>query len=142
VHALRELMPQWSGGRLRFALDMHCPWIRGEHNEVIYFVGGPDQENWERVGRFSRILEAVQTGPLTFEARNNLPFGQAWNTKANLKGGKGCSRWTAELPGILIGTSIEIPYADASGAAVTAETARALGRDLARALYRFLGGIV
>jgi hypothetical protein len=142
VHALRELVPQWSGGRLRFALDMHCPWIRGEHNEVIYFVGGPDQEIWARVVRFSEILETVQTGPLTFAATNNLPFGQAWNTAANLHGGKSFGRWAAELPGIYVGTGIEIPYANASGAAVTAETARALGRDLARALYRFLGGVV
>jgi len=138
VRTLRQLIPKWSGGRLRFALDMHCPYIRGEHNEVIYFVGGPDQENWKRVERFSKILESVQTGPLVFDSKNNLPFGQDWNTEENLKGGKSFGRWAAELPGILIGTSIEIPYANASGKAVTAETARAFGRDLARALQRFL----
>jgi len=138
VRALRQLVPQWSAGRLCFALDMHCPYIRGETDEYIYFVGGPDQEIWERVGHFSKILEAVQAGPLAFDSKNNLSFGQGWNTRENYKEGKSFSRWAAELAGILVGTCIEIPYANASGQAVTAETARALGRDLAHAFHRFL----
>jgi len=137
VRALRQLAPRWAGGRLRFALDMHCPYIRGEQDEFIYFVGSPNQENWERVKRFSGVLETVQTGPLVFSSENNLSFGQAWNTCGNYHPGKSFSRWAAGLPGIFIGTSIEIPYANASGQAVTAETARAFGRDLAYALHWF-----
>jgi len=136
VRILRQLVPQWSEGNLRFALDMHCPWIRGQQNEVIYFVGGPDEENWGRVKHFSSILEEVQTGPLVFSSKNNLPFGEEWNVNTGPR--KSFSRWAEELPGILIGTSIEIPYANASGRAVTAETAKSFGYDLACALYHFL----
>ena len=138
VRALRELVDRWSGGRLHFALDMHCPWIRGEHNEVIYFVGSPDQDNWQQVGCFSRILEAVQSGPLVFDPGDNLPFGQDWNIEENYGTGRSFSRWARELPGNLVGTCVEIPYANARGQAVTAETARSFGRDLAYALCCFL----
>jgi len=110
--------------------------MRGPHNEDIYFVGGPDKDNWKRVKRFSMILEAAQTGPLVFSSKNDLPFGKAWNVDGGPP--RSFTRWASNLPGVLVATSIEIPYANASGKAVTAETARALGRDLARALRRFL----
>ena len=136
VRALRETVPKWSRGRLDVALDLHCPFIRGDYNEFVYFVGGPEKENWDRVGEFSRILEVVQSGPLVFKAENNLPFGKAWNV--NEGPARSFSRWAADLPRVRIASSIEIPYANASGTTVTAENARALGRDLAKALRRYL----
>jgi predicted deacylase len=138
VRAIRQLVPQWSGGKLHLALDMHCPHIRGENNEEIYFVGGQDAAMWARVERFAGLLEKSQTGPLVFRSTNNIPFGKAWNTAANFAAGKSCSRWASELPGIRVATGIEIPYANAGGKAVTAETARALGADLARAIRQVL----
>ena len=45
---------------------------------------------------------------------------------------------TGELPGIGLATTFEIPYANASGQPVTADSARAFGRDLAKALRRYL----
>jgi len=140
VRALKELVPKWSGGRLRLAIDMHCPYIRGggdgpSSNERIFFVGNPSQETWQRQQQLSRILQQVQTGPLVHDPKHNLLWGEKWNT---LKEPKSCSRWTASLPGVLIGTTIEIPYANVAGTPVTAETARALGRDLARAIREYL----
>jgi predicted deacylase len=138
VAAIRRLVPAWAGGRLRVALDLHCPHIRGPYNEFIYFVGTPDAANWERVQRFAALLEATRTGPLPYSAKNNLPYGQGWNTAKNYGGGKSFSRWAGEVPGLWAATSLEIPYANASGEVVTPDTARAFGRDLARALRRFL----
>lgn len=140
VAALRRVLPRWSGGRLRVALDMHCPWIRGggdgpSSNQRIFFVGNPDRETWQHQLRLSRILEQVQTGPLRHSPRHNLPWGQKWNTTEEPKS---CSRWTASLPGVQVGTTIEIPYADVAGEAVTPATARLLGHDLARAMRRYL----
>lgn len=139
VRALKQLIPKWSGGRLRVALDLHCPWIRGPHNEDIYFVGTPEPENWEQVKRLSETLETVRTGPLPFDSKNDLPFGKAWNT--DIGPPRNSSRWASELPGIAAASSLEIPYANASGVAVTAETARAFGHDLALALHHFLSEI-
>ncbi len=82
VQALTERVPAWSHGKLRVALDLHCPWIRGLHNEVIYFVGGPDLEAWGRVTALAELLERLREGPLVYRVKDNLPFGQAWNTGA------------------------------------------------------------
>ena len=141
VKAIRALAPRWSEGKLRLALDMHCPHVRGTTNEVIYFVGGPDQEVWARTVRFSKTLERTQTGTLRHSSEDNMPHGQGWNTPKNYEDGKSCARWASELPGILFGTTIEIPYANVKGKAVTAETARELGRDLARAIRHYLAEV-
>lgn len=138
VQAIRERLPVWSAGKLRLALDMHCPSLRGGTNESIYFVGGPDEKNWSEVGRFCNVLEATQSGPLAFQSKNNLSFGQSWNTRTNYTAGKPFAHWAAELPGVRAATTIEVAYANAGGRVVTDESARALGRDLARALRKYL----
>lgn len=136
--AIRKLVGSWPAGRLRFALDLHGPWLRGAGNEEIHFVGGPAKESWARIERLAAVLESIQTGPLPFRARNNLPFGKSWNTAANTSQGKSFSGWAAELPGIWAAGSLEIPYANAGGAVVTADAARALGSDLACSLGEVL----
>ncbi|MBM3476369.1 MAG: peptidase M14 [Armatimonadetes bacterium] len=138
VRAVRQLVPEWSEGKLRIALDLHCPHIRGPHNEVIYLVGSPLEGIWAEASRFAELLETTRTGPLPYRAKDNLPFGQGWNTDANLGAGKSFCRWASELPGIDFATTIEIPYANAGGVAVTAESARAFGRDLAAAIEAYV----
>ena len=49
-----------------------------------------------------------------------------------------CSRWAGGLPSVRLAASFELPYANARGAVVNADGARAFGRDLARALGRYL----
>ena len=136
--ALREYAPAWADGRLKFAMDLHCPALRGDHNETIYFVGSEDAENSKRIEKLSAILEAGQTGPLKYSSRDFVPFGTAWNTSANFKQGTPLARWALGLPGGPISTTLEVSYANANGATVTADSARALGRDLARAIRKLL----
>lgn len=138
VKAIREYVPRWSEGRLRLALDLHCPTLRGPYNETIYFVGSENQGQWEKVARLSEILESLQSGPLLYRAKDNLPFGKAWNTGKNYGQGRSFKRWAEDLPGISLSSTIEISYANANGTTVTAEGARRFGRDLARAIRRFL----
>jgi hypothetical protein len=138
VRAIREQVPRWSEGKLRVALDLHCPTLRGGGNEQLVFVGGANTNIWREVGRFTKILEATQTGPLRYTSKNNLPFGQSWNTTANYKGGTSFGRWAAMLPGIRCVATLETPYANAGGVAVTDESARVFGHDLARALQKYL----
>ena len=137
VRAVRELVTRRLGSRkIAFALDLHCPSIRGPNNERIYFVGGPDQANWARVGEFAKVLEAEQRGPLHYRAADNLPYGQAWNTLEGLP--RSFGRWAAAQPNVRVGTSLEIPYANVSETTVTPQNARAFGHDLARALTHYL----
>ena len=138
VAAIRSFVPEWSRGRLSVAIDLHCPWIRGRHNEVLYMVGSPAPEMWQRQVAFGNALERVQRGPLKYRAGDNLPFGKAWNTGANYGERVSCSMWAAGLDGIGLATSLEVPYANAAGGVVDAATSRAFGRDLARAVREYL----
>jgi len=141
VAALRTLVPNWSNGHLTAALDLHCPYIRGPHNEVIYIVGSSDEAMWRRQCQFGRLLERLQSGPLVYRASDNLPFGQSWNTASNFDKGISCSRWACGLDGIALVAPFEIPYANAGGKPVMAPSARAFGRSLGRAIRQFLEGI-
>jgi hypothetical protein len=63
---------------------------------------------------------------------------EAIGVDAAFPGGWGPTRWAEDVPGIYAATSLEVPYATANGQAVTAESARALGHDLARAMRELL----
>lgn len=144
VRAVRELVPAWSQGKLRFSIDMHCPWKYGKHNEDIYFVGNPNQVIWAEAQKFTALLEEVNSGALPYFTSNNLPFGQAWNTGTNYSSKTtgaplcSCAQWAAKQPGIRAATSIEVPYANASGMAVDQASATAFGYDIAHAIRRYL----
>ena len=138
VTALRTFVPNWSNGKLRAAFDLHCPYIRGEYNEVIYIPGSSDERMWQEQRRFGRLLEELQRGPLVYRVSDNLPFGKAWNTGRNYAAGKSCSRWAGGIDGVRLSAPFEIPYANAAGQPVTAESARAFGRSLARAIRAYL----
>jgi hypothetical protein len=120
-------------------MDLHCPHIRGPHNEVVYLVGAEDAAAWREQCRFGALLEAVaQSDGLPYVASDNLAFGQGWNLRSSYSAGLSCSNWARGLPGIRLATSIEIPYANARGVEVNQSTAVAFGHRLATALARYL----
>ncbi|MEX0793426.1 MAG: M14 family zinc carboxypeptidase [Pirellulaceae bacterium] len=142
VRANKELVPQWSEGKLKILLDLHCPWVRGGgenpgSNERIYFVGGPNEELWQNTTKLAMMLESMQSGPLPYQVKHNLPHGVSWNTAAsNLN--RSFRQWAVELPGVSVASTIEIPYATVGEVPVTQQSARALGHDLAHAMRRYL----
>ena len=140
VRTLREMVPRWSNGRLRFALDMHDPWLYGPGHENIIFAGDTrDQQMRKQAERFSAILESIQSGTLLFSSKSLgwwvYESGQGAPPETHIPS---FGTWAAALPGIWLATTIEIPYANAGGKTVTPESARALGLDLVRALRIFL----
>jgi len=142
VRALEELVPRWSGGLLRFALDMHCPDLSNPEDQEISFPGRHNTQG----EIFSRILESTQTGLLPFTADKSSENATSWDISANRNlgtrsgpwSGGTCSGWAAKLPGVWLGATIEIPYANCGGKAVMPGSARDLGGDLARALRGYL----
>ncbi len=138
VRALRLQVPAWSEGRLRFSLDMHCPYLGGGRSEKVFLVGQDNDYLWQLLTEFSAILESLPPTGLPYRAADNLPFGKEWNTAERRIEGKSNSVWAGAIPGIVSASTIEIPYANASGTAVTPESARALGMDLAKAIQKFL----
>ncbi|MGE5296371.1 MAG: M14 family zinc carboxypeptidase, partial [Solirubrobacterales bacterium] len=59
VAALRTFVPNWSDGRLVAAFDLHCPYMSGPNNEVIYIVGSSDESMWRQQREFGRLLETI-----------------------------------------------------------------------------------
>ena len=138
VKAIRQLVPEWSKGKLHLVLDMHCPHIRGSSNEVIYQVGSPHERIWHEQESFGAILESVISGSLPYSVADNLPFGQGWNNPKNMGTGTSMTRWACEFPEVQFASTIEIPYANASGAEVNRGSARRFGQDLAKAVAIYL----
>ncbi len=143
VIALKDYVPGWARGRLRLFLDLHCPYLRGGGDAVgsherIYFVQSSIPTQAVEITRFCGILEAVQQGPLVYSARYNLPWGRGFNTPEGGLGRNSAS-WFSGQPGIRWASVVEIPYANTGGPQpVTADGARAFGRDLAAAMRRYL----
>jgi hypothetical protein len=138
--AIKKLADTWPAGSVRAAIDLHCPWIRGDHNNVIYMVGSSSSSMAAHQKVFGELLERHCQGPLPYRCRNNVLFGQAWNTEANFRQGVSFARWASQLQRITLATTFEIPYASAAGEPVIPESARAFGRDLARTLSLYLEG--
>jgi hypothetical protein len=125
--------------RVVATLDMHCPWIRGEWNDRAYFVGPRDEGFWKKEQQFAAALARVRSGPVPFREQDCLAFGTAWNTGGNFSQGRSCSSWAiSAFPNAELVASLELTYADALGVEVTADGARAFGRDLASALAEHL----
>jgi hypothetical protein len=138
VRAIRELVQGGPQTRATFALDLHCPYVRGgRHNEKVYQVGGPDAARWQAQQAFAEVLERTVRGPLPYAATNDLPFGENWNILPADQLTT-CGRWIGAQAGVVFASSLEVPYAEAQGVEVTADACRRLGADLADAIGRYL----
>lgn len=136
--AIREQVPRWSDGALRVALDLHCPWIRGPHEEVLHLVGSSSPEMWRQQQAFSHVLEEANTSLLPYHPGDDVPFGLRWNTADNYVEGISSSRWAADLPGCRLAVTLEVPYAVARGAELNQQSARSFGGAVAAAVGRYL----
>lgn len=138
VKALRNTIPGWANGKLIAALDLHCPWIDGEHNEDIYLVGLEEPNLAAEQREFSDCLEKLVQHNLPFSAANFLPFGTDWNKPTIPPTEKCFHNWIKSIPSIRLATGIEIPYASAGQIDVTAASARGFGSDLGLGLSNYL----
>jgi len=128
VGALRKLVPQWSDGRLRVAVDMHCP---GTFAKKIYMIGTTNDAVLEQQCDFDRILRTCRTGPLVYKGKVPSVYKTA-SAEAM------CLNWAAGLEGIWLSATFEVPYADVHGQMMTAGNAGAFGHGLARAIRIYL----
>ena len=134
TRAIRELVEPWTDKPL-VCLDLHCPYIRDTPwNDRPYFVGPIEPVLAERLRALARAVGEVRTGPISFSEEHFLAHGQGWNTFDVTPDSFG--RWSRTLGQTVLSGTLEMPYADAVGVAVTPETARAFGRDLAAGLQR------
>ncbi len=120
--------------------DMHCPWARNVPNEYAYFVGQSNKRVQAGIDRFSAILAQFAPPDFPFDPRDNIPFGQGWNTSHNYEQGSPLVFWGANLPWEPSSQSIEIPFANSREVTVLADSARHFGYALARTIRTYLLG--
>jgi len=130
VRALKEFLPNWSNGKLKFTLDMHCPYIKDRHIFFTMKGGGSLEENTRR---FINLLEKHQRGPLRFSTKHSKVWPPSWGDQSKTNQG-----WCGTLPRIEVATGMELPYAKNGNQPVTPDRARALGRDIVRAIRVYL----
>ena len=136
--ALREVIPEWSEGKLKVALDLHCPWIKGEGNEHVYLVGNADPFIARNQKIISKLLEKNAKGEIIYYHKDFLPYGVRWNTDENYSQGMSFSRWAGNLEGINVSATLEFPYANVSGKMVSKDGARVFGKAIAYSIMDYL----
>jgi len=139
TRAIQDLLPVWGNGLLRVCMDLHCPWISGRHNEEIYLVGSVNDRIAKEEKRFSKIMESTTIDSLPFRAEDYLAYGTEWNTGTNYANGKSFTRWAADLPGVMMASAIEIPYANIGGKEANRSSLVELGKNIGMALAQYLG---
>jgi dienelactone hydrolase len=139
--AIRDEIPAWSDGRLKIALDLHCPWIKGKYHEWISLVGKKDPVMEAAQIRFCELLEENARGELPFRSRDFLPYGTDWNVGGSYTKGMSFSQWATGIDNISLATTIEFPYANILGIQVSKDNARAFGKAVSFALMDYLKGI-
>ncbi|WP_114748245.1 M14 family zinc carboxypeptidase [Pleomorphovibrio marinus] len=140
TQALKNTMLNWGEGKITTVFDLHCPWLFGEWNEHIYFVGDEDPAIAQEQQRFISILNEHQSGELVLDAEKAwLPYGEGWNVweeDGNLQ--VPFLDWAKTLTGVKLTSILEFPFANHGKQVIHPENARQFGRDMARALGIYL----
>jgi dienelactone hydrolase len=120
-------------------VDLHANDVRNPAQGVS-FVGKPYEAvdvdtdwHWQQTGRFSRNLAGTIKGELKHDPADNVAWNEGWN-KAQKTDEVNLIEWTACLTSLRFATRLEVPTT------ATAETARELGRSLAKALKKDIEG--
>lgn len=142
VAALRKFLEGWAGCRPDIVIDLHNPGIN--HSKIYTHAlrtppgQGPEARAPER--KFLETLEAVQRGPLKFRLQDSVDFAARMAGKSETAVGQGETPGD-KAPGTrdgAVNAGFEVPYALVGDVPVTPDSARAFGRDIARALVAYL----
>ncbi len=139
TRTLRSTIPRWSEGNLKAAIDLHCPWIRGNLNEHIYLVGNSNETIARQETEFMKYLAANNREEVKYDLEKGIvPFGTAWNTAENFSQGMSFGRWASGLDGIRLATTFEIPYSVNDSQLLNPDNLRGFGRDVAFSILQYL----
>ncbi len=141
TRAIRQQIPEWVGSTPWIGIDLHNPWIKGENNEWIYFVGNSHPQVAKEQEKLADILDTSSKGTMKFtKEKGFLPFGTAWNTGGNYEMGASFGQWASSYAdkGMIMATTLEFPYALNHGQIITQDAARAFGEDLIFAIAAYL----
>jgi len=137
VIALKKLLSEIGFEKVIGYIDIHCLYMSGQGSEHIYFVGSPFEKMAVAQQEIGDMLEKEAGLPLPFKASGYLPFGTSWNVGTGVKYQTGASWAGKTIPNVKLATTIEFPYANASGTAVTQESAKAFGIKFSDVITKF-----
>jgi hypothetical protein len=138
TRALRNWIPFWSEKKMVIAMDLHCPWIKGDNHENIYVVGSEDEKKADQEKLFCRILKTTNNSELKVSDKIYLAYGKDWNSASNYTEGFSFGKWVSTIEGVKLSVSLEFPYANNEGQTINQINSRAFGTDLAKALEKYL----
>ncbi len=121
--------------RFDFILDIHCPWLRGNGNEHVFFVGQKAKRLDAATTELAGLLRKEAEG-LGVYGGDILPFGSSWNTGSNFTKGSTLAGWASGLDFVAMAASMEVPYANAGETTFNPDLMRMFGRALARAFAK------
>lgn len=124
-----------------FVLDLHCPWIKGDYNEFMYFVGAKEKRMEPSMDQWGKKLEAELPPEIPYHAADNLRYGTAWNTGTNFAQGTTLKAYAAALDFVRASHTVEIPYANLYECTLDAAKARVIGAAFARVIASELAAI-
>jgi hypothetical protein len=137
--ALRELLPKWGEGKLKMAVDLHCPWVRNGLNDTIFIVGSKFPEIQKHEVRFSELIKKNNKGELVYHHENFCYYGsKPWTLEAESSIGKKFTYWVTFIDGMDMSCSIETPYNINGGQIITSSNARGFGKDVGSAIIEYL----
>ena len=126
-------------------LDLHSPWIRGQHNENPYLVENRHARFAAELARFAEMLEHEAPACAPFSAADTIRWGTGWNTNANFTpgvgsgGGLNLATACGDLPFVRFASTIEIPFANFGDKTMTRREFLLFGDALARVILRCAG---
>jgi hypothetical protein len=138
TNALKKWVPVWAEKKLVFALDLHCPWIKGEYHENILIVGSADEKIAKQEKLFCQLLKSTNYGELKVSDKLYMPYGIDWNSSAEYSEGVTFGKWVSTIQGVILPVSLEFPYANNEGQVINQNNARIFGEDLAKAIKKYL----
>jgi len=106
-----------------------------------FFCANPNLPDFQKIvekkHRFGTLMKTLKTGVLPVEVTyNQRNFNTA--VKENSLKLQMCQDWGESLPHVIFSSTLETPYANASGLPVDTQTAREFGHDLARTIREYL----
>lgn len=138
VAAIKEQLPAWTAGRPLVFFDLHDPALKNDVHETLCFLESPNPDHTAPLERFMKLLDRNQQGSILVEPTMIMKRGTGFNTFPPGGVPRHGTGWASTLPNTLLASTLELPYANAGGFVVNAESARSLGRDIIRAVADFL----
>jgi hypothetical protein len=130
VRAIRSLCNNLRAP-LALAIDLHCPWIRGEHAESILLLE-PESKWLQAFNSFwSEVTYEAQCA-ISKTPMTRVPYGTSFNIDSN-----DFATYIRRHHNALAFT-LEFPYAIAGNVLITPEESRSFGKDIVRGTPRFL----